>query len=162
MSLRTEVEAILQAMEIPVSRPPEAAIAIGAHNIFQVVGGPVWLTSLIAYANEATGAASSFQITACGVVLENAAVVCNLLVGEMAVWPLVGGAGNIIVPNVANTPYMPLASVLLGMVGGAMLSPGSAGGDMFVLTVGAADTVGATSFHLRFKRMSPNSNIIPV
>lgn len=159
MSLKSEVQEIYQHQEMYVSRPPEAAIVQGAHNIFQVIGGPVWLKAFIAYANAATGAASSFQVTACGVALEQAAVVCNLLIGEMAVWPLAAAVGSVIVPNVANTPYPTLASALLGNTG-IMLSPGSAGGDVFVLTVGAADTVGATSFHLRFKRMTAISNII--
>jgi len=114
------------------------------------------------HAEAAMGAASSFQVTACGVVMENAAVVCNLLIGEMAVWPLTTGAGNVIVPNIAASPNPPLASELLG-VNKLLVAPGAAAGNNFVCTVAAvicpANTV---AFYCVYRKLRPQSLISPV
>ena len=163
MGLKTEVDQILSQSLQMAYRPPEAALGIAAHNIFLLTGGPAWVKGFLAYADTATGAASTFQVSACGVIMENAAVVCNLLIGEMAVWPLHGAnVADVIVPNVAVAPYPPLASELLGMAGGIMISPGAAAGDLFILTVGAAIAAGFTSFFVYYYKMRPETLISPV
>ncbi|KKK78732.1 hypothetical protein LCGC14_2840630, partial [marine sediment metagenome] len=144
-------------------RPQGIALQIAAVNIFTLSGGPILIEGFFALAENAIGAASTYQVTACGVVMENAAVACNLLVGEMALWPLTGVAGgDVIVPNIAAGPYPPLASNLLGMQQ-LLLAPGSAGGDNFVLTVGAAITPANTVvFYCLYRKMRPESLLTPV
>jgi hypothetical protein len=161
--LKQTVDSIYHQSLQVAYRPPGAALGIAAHNIFQLTGGPAYVKGFFAYCNVTMAAASTFQVSACGVVLENAAVVCNLVVGEMAVWPLAGGAGNVIIPNVSNTPYPPLATTLLGMTGGILLSPGSAAGDLFILTVGAVICpINTVSFYVIYYKMAPETLIVPL
>ncbi len=163
MGLKTEVDSILNQSLHIAFRPPGAALPIAATNIFTLTGGPAYVKGFFMYCNLAMGAASSFQLTVCGVVWENAAVVCNQLIGEMAVWPLAGGAGNVIIPNVANAPYPPLATVLLGMTGGALISPGAAAGDDFAMTVAAVICpINTVSFFCLYYKMAPETLITPV
>lgn len=162
MGLKQTVDSIHGMSLHTAYRPVGAALPIAATNIFTLSGGPVLIIGFFMHAEAAMGAASSFQVTACGVVMENAAVVCNLLVGEMAVWPLTGGAGNVIVPNIAASPYPPLASELLG-VDKLLLAPGAAAGNNFVCTVAAvicpANTV---AFYCIYYKLRPQSLIAPV
>ena len=162
MGLRTEVSEIRQQSMTVAYRPQGIALQIAAVNIFTLSGGPVLIEAFFALAENAIGAASTYQVTACGVVMENAAVACNLLVGEMAVWPLTTGAGNVIVPNLAASPYPPVASELLG-VQQLMVAPGAAAGDNFVLTVGAAITPANTvAFYCLYRKLRPESLLSPV
>ncbi len=162
MSLSSEVSQIREQSMTIAYRPQGIALQIAAVNIFTLTGGPILIKSFFALAENAIGAASTFQVTACGVVMENAAVACNLLVGEMALWPLTTGAGNVIVPNIAAGPYPPLASNLLG-VQQLLVAPGSAGGDNFVLTVGAAICPANTVvFYCEYRKLRPESLLSPV
>lgn len=163
MSLKTEIDQILNQSLQVAYRPPEGALTMAASpiDIFQLVGGPAYVTAFFAYADVATAAASTLQVTACGVNLEDAAVACNLLIGEMAVWPLFDVATAVIIPNVASTPCPTIETAILGM-GGIMISENSAGGDLFELTVGNADTVGAMSFFVVYYKMRPETLIIPL
>ena len=164
MGLKNTVDAIHNQGLHVAYRPPGAALGIAAHNIFQLVGGPAYVKGFFMYANLAMGAASSWTLAICGVVAENGgAAVANLLIGEMAVWPLHGAAaGDVMVPNVANAPYPPLASEILGMSGGILISPGSAGGDIFVMTTAAGPSVGATSAFVLYYKMRPQTLIVPL
>ena len=164
MGLKNTVDAILGQSLHTAYRPPEAAIANGAHNWFQLVGGPAYVKGFFIYGDAPTGAAVTWQLSICGVIAENGgAAVANLLIGEMAVWPLHGAAaGDVMVPNVANAPYPPLASEILGMSGGILISPGSAGGDIFVMTTAAGPSVGATSAFVLYYKMRPQTLIVPL
>lgn len=162
MGLKSEVSEIREMALHTAYRPVGAALAIAATNIFTLSGGPVLIEAFFMHAEAAMGAASSFQCTACGVVMENAAVVCNQLIGEVAIWPLTTGAGNVIVPNIAAGPLPPLASELLG-VDKLLVAPGAAAGDNFVMTVAAvicpANTV---AFYVVYRKLRPQSLITPV
>lgn len=165
MGLKQEVDSILTQSQHVAYRPPGLALGIAAHNIFQLVGGPAYVHGFFMYANLAFGAACTWQLTICGVIAENGgAALANLLIGEMAVWPLHGAAAaDVMVPNVANTPYPPIASQVLGLNNGIMISPGSAGGDLFVMTVGGAICpANAASFFVIYHKMSPQTLIVPV
>jgi len=161
MGLKTEVDQILQQSLHVAYRPPEAGLTIAAHNLFVLSGGPALVLAFFAYADTATAGASTLQVTACGVNLENAAVACNLLIGEMAMWPLQPAALSIIIPNVASTPCPTLATQIQGQQG-LLMSPGSVAGDFFVLTVGAAIAAGFLSFFCVYYKLRPETLIAPV
>ncbi len=166
MGLKSEVSSILnQSLHVAVRPPTVAAMGIAAHNIFTLSGGPAFVRGFFMYANVAMGAASSWQLTICGVIAENGgAAVANLLVGEMAIWPLHGAAAaDVTVPNVANAPYPPIATQILGLNNGILISPGSAAGDIFVMTVGAVICPAATvSFYVLYHKMLPQTLIAPI
>lgn len=150
-------KAILQQGLHVASTLPQA-LAIGAHNILTITGGPVLVKGFFCYANAATGAGSSMALAICGVNMQNAAVVCNLLIGEMAVWPLEVAVGSVIIPNIAAGPMPTLAGALAGSFG-VVAAPGSAGGDNFVMTIAAANMVGVNSWHAVYYKLSPASLI---
>lgn len=135
------------------------ALAIGAHNILTITGGPVWIVGFYCYANAATGAASTMALAVCGVNMQNAAVACNLLIGELAIWPLEVAAGSVIIPNVAAGPMPTLGAGGNNLVAGVVAAPGSAGGDNLVLTIGAANMVGVNSWHAVYYKLSAASLI---
>jgi len=162
MGLKTEVDQILNQSLHTAYRPP-ALYTLAPHNIFVLSGGPAWVKGFIMYADATNTAGTDWQLSICGVIAENGgAAVMTLLVGEMAVWPLHGAAAaDVAVPNVSNTPYPPLASELLGMSGGIMISPGAAAGNFFVMTVGTALPDGAHSFFVYYYKMRPETLISP-
>ena len=160
MGLKTEVDQILQQSLHVAYRPPEAAITAAPHNIFVLSGGPALVLAFFAYADTATGAASTFAVQALGVQLQNAALACNMPVGTMSMWPLHAAALAVIVPNVASTPCPTLATEIQGLQG-VLLSPGSAAGDFFILTIGLL-TVGFTSFFVVYYKLRPETLIAPV
>ena len=166
MGLKQTVDTIFTQGLHTAYRPPGAALTIaagGAHNLFQLVGGPAYVKGFFMYCDVAMAAASSFQLAICGVNAENATVVCNLAIGEMAVWPLQAAALSIIIPNVASTPYPPLATEIQGESGGILISPGSAGGDIFVMTLTAVDCPANTvSFFVIYYKMRPQTLIVPL
>lgn len=157
MGLKSAVNAVLQQSLHVASTVPQA-LAQAAHNILTIIGGPVWIKGIFCYANAATGAASTMAIAVCGVNMQTAAVACNLLIGELAIWPLEVAGGAVIIPNVAAGPMPTLAGALLGSTG-VLAAPGGAGGDIIVLTIAAADMVGVNSWHVVYYKLSPASLI---
>ena len=166
MGLKQTVDTIYNQGLHVAYRPPGAALTIaagGAHNLFQLVGGPAYVKGFFMYCDVTMAAASSFQLDICGVAAENATVVCNLVIGEMAVWPLQAAALSIIIPNVSNTPYPTLATEIQGESGGILISPGAAGGDLFIMTLTAVDCPAlSVSFFVLYYKMGPSTLIVPV
>ena len=163
MSLKSVISQGLQQSLHCAYRPPEI-LGVAAHDLFTLSGGPAWVKSFIMYADVATGQAAQWNLTICGVIAENGgAAVANLLIGEMAVWPLHGdNAADVAVPNIANTPYYPLASQLLGMQGGILIAPGGAGGNVFVMDVTVLAALGAHSCFVQYYKMRPETLIAPM
>lgn len=158
--MSSKIDQLIISRQRVTQKGPTAWLQAGSpHTLFTIVGGPVWIKGLIAYANVATGAASTFAITCCGVAMQNAAVVCNLLIGEMAIWPLQTGAGFIIIPNVAASAMPTIAAGVAGNTG-VVASPGAAGGSTIGLTVGAADMVGAATWYVIYYAIDPAAAII--
>jgi hypothetical protein len=141
-----------------VAHRPVQAITATPTNLFQVVGGPVKLVSLTAYLATAITTGVTWHIIACGVPLDAALFAAIGNIGENVAWPL-GGVANVAPAAVSPSPS--LLDFAAGVIG-VILTPGSVGGDNFVLTYAVALIDGTVSFSAEFYRLSPASNIIPL
>jgi len=136
-------------------RPPED-YAIGAHNLFTIIGGAVWIKALFCRFTAAEAATSTFAIAVSGVNMQNAAVNCDGAINSIATWPLGAAAGQVIVPALLSQPPFSLANALLGQVGQGQIS--SVGN--IVLTIATALTDGLPEFSVVYQRMTPASQIV--
>jgi len=138
---------------------PTAAIVATPTNLFTVVGGAVKVTALVAHIVTAITTAVTWHIVACGVPLDTALFAAIGAVGENVVWPLDVGAALIVPAAVSPVPSILGAAF---NVNGVVVTPGSAAGDNFVLTYGAALIDGTVAFSVEYYRLNPAAQIIPV
>jgi len=144
----------LDIMQV-VKRPP-AVYGIATHNLFRIVGGPVYIQGLFFYADENidlanTGTTMDVQI--CGVAADSGvATAVRTLIGRTCIWPLNNTAP---VPNLAMNIMPTVAGVF-----SAIASPGSAGGNNITVQVTTASTVGRCSWYVLYFRMEPDAQII--
>ena len=154
MGLRLRVDQIWLDRQLVAYRAP-ANYAIGAHTIFTIQGGPVWIKAIFARFTAAEASGSTFALTVGGVAMQNAAVNVNGAINTLATFPLGAAAGQVIVPAVLAQPPFSLANALLGQVGqGQIASPGN-----IVLTVAAALTDGLPEFYVVYQKLQVVSNI---
>jgi len=157
MSLKARVSQVW-ADRMQVAYRPPANYIVAAHNIFQIVGGPVWIKTIFCRFTIAEASTSTFAITVAGIAMQNAAVNCDGAINSIATWPLGAAAGQVIVPALLSQPPFSLANGLLGQVGQGQIS--SVG--MIVLTIAGANTDGAPEICVAYHKMTPNSQIVVV
>ena len=152
MSLKALVAQTWQASDFWLHSVP-AFYAAGAHDIFNIVGGPVWIRALIEYNTTAKAGATTTTLDVGAVGLDAAAVSIIGAIDTIVVSPL-DAAVNKIAPALAV--QMPS---LLGFATniGVVASPGVAinftiGG----VAMGAAETM---SFYVCYQKLLPESLI---
>jgi hypothetical protein len=138
-----------------VVKRPAAVYAVGNHNLFTIVGGPVYIHGLFFYADDnvdLANAGTTMEVQICGVAADSAVpTAVRTLVGRTCVWPM---NNSVPVPNLAMN-IMPTAAGVFS----ALASPGSAGGNNITVAVATASTVGRCSWYVLYFRMEPNAYI---
>jgi hypothetical protein len=131
-----------------------ATYAAGAHDIFDIVGGPVWITALLEYNDTAIGGATTTTIAVGAVGLDAGAVA----IGAAAIDTLVVSPLDAAVAKIAPALAVQMPS-LLGFATniGVVASPGVAINVTFAgAAMGAAENV---SYYVCYQKLLPQSLI---
>jgi len=151
MALKQQVEEIFLEQETVVHRPNQIyTTAIGAYNIFTIVGGPVEIL-LLGGIETAAVLGETLEVTINGVAADDAApTAINAAVGGVFFVPL-NTAGTIV--NAAALPMT--VATLTTMVSGIL-----AAANGVIVGTFATGTSWSGEWFCVFRRLSPRSNII--
>jgi len=132
-----------------------ATYAAGAHDIFNIIGGPVWIRALLEYNNTALAGATTTTL-AVGVVGLDTGL---LAIGPAAINTLVVSPLDAAVAKIAPALAVQMPSLLgfatnIGVVASAGVAINVTFGGV---AMGAAERV---SYYVCYQRLSPQSNIV--
>lgn len=134
-------------------RAPED-YAVGAHDLFNIVGGPVIIMAMFARFTAAETTGATFEAACAGVDMQAAAVDVDGAINTLAMFPLSDEVGAVIIPAVLAGEY-PTVGAVGASAGFGMLS---SIGDI-VLTVAVDTTDGLPEFYVVYQAMLPAATI---
>jgi len=159
MSLVDEARALDFTRQYVAYRPPQTfAVANSPFNLFTIVGGPCLVHGIFCYCpTAAMAAASTFALVVCGAIIDGGAANSNTAVGGTFMYRLdVAGGGAV---AAVSNPMPTLLGAAAGAYG-ALVCPGGANGDNFVLAVAANNVVANVSWYVVFRKLNIWSDII--
>lgn len=133
-----------------------ATYGAGAHDIFDVLGGPVWIKALVESNDTAIAGATTTTVAAGAVGLDAGAVA----IGAAAQYTMVVSPLNAAVAKIAPALTVQMPS-LLGFATniGIVMAPGAAINVTFAgVAMGGAERV---SYYVCYQRLSNASQIVP-
>lgn len=161
MSYKTYIKSLFRR-EIEVAyRPPQAYNGLGApgpnYNIFNVTGGVVNIYAIFGYLDTVVAAVTTMAITVNGIAMQNAAVAINGAAGDIVMWPMITGVGNVIIPGVAIANLRTDQWVVNGVAAQCT------GPCVIILACLAATMVlpESMSFRVLYHRLEPSAHIAP-
>ena len=155
MGLSNQVKKTYLLQQEVVIRPAET-YAIGTHTLFNITGGPVWVTGLFGVLTEAIASGSTARHQINGVALDTAAVNINAAIGDVVLFPLDDTTTGIVVPAVAAASMPEPTGQVAG--GGKVLATSTPG--EIDLVIAGFNGDGDIVFYVVYYRMSPNSQIV--
>ena len=160
MGLKATLDTLVNHGLFVAYRPPEVyLLANSPEDLFQIVGGPVWIKGLFQHCITAQTNASTCGMAVNGINMQNAVLNINTVIGGIIIYPLNAAAGSIIIPNVLVNPLPTLAGFLIGSEG-QVAGPGGAIEEI-VQTI-SANLDGSIATYVLYYKMAPESLIVLV
>ena len=153
MSLKSLIGQIWQGQPFIWVRSPAATRAAGAHNIFNIVGGPVWIRALIEYNNTAKAGATTTTLAVGAVGLDVGALSIEGAINTIVVSPLDAAVAKIAPALAVQMPSLLGFATNVGVVASAGVAITST---VAGVAMGAAETY---SLYVCYQKLSPESLI---